>query len=86
MLHLEGTTLNLNEVNSVSKRTGNTEFAFNIKSLQFDLITLASGFRRDVTAALSWDFTQRSVVVKYRRFGTTYRFYVSRVKLSKKSS
>jgi hypothetical protein len=41
MLHLEGTTLNFNAVNSVSVRIGNIEFSFNIKSLQFDLITLA---------------------------------------------
>lgn len=41
MLHLEGTTLNFNNVNSVSTRIGNIEFAFNINSLQFDLITLA---------------------------------------------
>jgi hypothetical protein len=41
MLHSEGTTPKFNDVNSVSMRIGNTEFAFNIKSLQFDLITLA---------------------------------------------
>ena len=28
--------------------------------------------------ALFWDFTQRIMVVPYRRFGTTYRSYLQR--------
>ena len=32
-----------------------------------------SGFRRDVISAPFWDFTQRKMVISYRRFGTTYR-------------
>jgi hypothetical protein len=53
MLHLEGTSLNFNDVNSVSMRIGNIEFAFNIKSLQFDLIA----FELFQASPLSWDFT-----------------------------
>jgi len=41
MLHLECTTLNFNDVNSVSMWIGNIEFAFSIRSLQFDQIKLA---------------------------------------------
>jgi hypothetical protein len=52
MLHLEGTTLNFNDVNSMSMRIGHIEFPFNTESSQFDLneTCVISGFRRDVTA------------------------------------
>ena len=35
-------------------------------------LCVISGFHRDVRSALFGDFTQRKLVIPYRRFGTTY--------------
>jgi hypothetical protein len=35
-----------------------------------------SGFRRDVNEIFFWNFTQRRMVIPYRRFGTTYRSHL----------
>jgi hypothetical protein len=33
-----------------------------------------------VRSVIIWDITQRKLVIPYRRFGTTYRFHLPRVK------